>query len=95
MAMHLAFGFGKDHPVLEEMIAGIAADRGQSPDQLAQSMQMRCQALLDFVAAPQPPRVELRRWWSWYDAATPLLRIWHTMLFCLHAKRLMMGEQLA
>ena len=60
--------------------ANIARDRGLPPIKLVNDAEQAIRCLLLILVCPIGQRVEMRRWWSVYDANRFLDRWWHTML---------------
>ena len=76
------------HPLLEQYLAAIAQDLGVSALDLAEDPSQITAAMTDNVG----PRVEMRRWWTHYDASGPLVRTWHILLVALLFQELMEGR---
>ena len=69
-----------DHPLLELLGGAIAKDHGYASDAGVDVIQLARR----MVSMPLGPKVQLRRWWTLYDAGRTLDRLWHTMLLALH-----------
>ena len=76
------------HPVLEPFLSSIATELGV-PVGLLMDEPHR---LLAGMACPCGPKVELRRWWTHYDASAGLLPMWHLLLASLLGQYLAEGR---
>ena len=67
------------HPIFEHMMQGIATDHGVEGAPAEQVWQL----LQQFKHEPMGPKVQMRRWFTIWDAGWGVDRLWHTMLFAL------------
>jgi len=65
--------------IFDMFARSIAADLGIEPDVLEREPHRLMEAMDEGIGA----KVEMRRWWTHYDASGPLLRIWHTLLVAI------------
>ena len=65
------------HPLLELLGDSIRRDHGKSETASVTGLAN------EMLHMPIGPKVQMRRWWTFYDAGLVLDRIWHTMLLAL------------
>lgn len=82
----LTHGGQRLHPLLEAFAHDIAEDLEVPPALLGPS---QC---LQAMTAKIGPKVEMRRWWSHYDASLDLLKVWHLLLVALVAQERAAGR---
>jgi hypothetical protein len=79
-----------DHPMLEQFARSFAWDKRLPVEHYEIREHVR-ELFEEFKKLGTGARVELRRWWSFYDAAEELDSQWNTILFFLLANDLMGG----
>jgi len=72
------------HPLLKQYLGAIAQDLGRG--------EVEPSTLPAAMGDQVGPRVEMRRWWTHYDASTDLVRHWHCLLVAILAQEMMSGR---
>ena len=76
----------EDHPLLQRFGPSIADDHGGGEGRDVRSLAKF------MLTLPLGPKVQLRRWYTLYDAGRTLSKIWHTMLLALFVWYYALGE---
>ncbi len=79
------------HPVVQSFVPGLARDAGL-PAEDFDSPGTIAQVLAVLVNSPIGPRVEMRRWWTFYDAVEHMDKLWHALALALVVEFLLAGE---
>lgn len=80
------------HPMIDIYATAIARDHNMSPDRVANNPALLQELLRHMLVGPLGPKVELRRWWTFYDAGRDVDKMWHTMLLSLVVLFGILGE---
>ena len=71
--------YGPKHPVFEFVYEGIRKDY----DNLGMTQNQAWEALREMMREPIGPKVQMRRWYTIWDAGWGIDRMWNSMLFAL------------